>query len=477
MLSSPRQLALALSAQPAASFANFVAGRTAELLAVLRDLARGQGDERFVYLWGAPGSGRGHLLQAVVREASACARCAIHLTAPVEPGAVARIDADTVVALAGVEQLDGDAQAALFGLYNRIRDAAGALVVAGDATPARLPVRPDLATRLAWGLVYEVHALSDDDKAAAMCARATEHGFELSAEAHAYVLRHGRRDLPSLLKLVDLIERHSLEAQRPVTLALVREVLKGVRSAMAPAEAPGKAPARGSGAITGERMRLALFDLDNTLLAGDSDYEWAQFLIEEGVLERGLYETRNREFYEQYKAGVLDIRQFLDFQLKPLAQYPRATLDAWHRGFMAKKIVPIISAQARALIARHRDDLRVIITATNRFVTAPIAAELGIENLVATDPEECDGCFTGGVSGEPCFREGKLVRLESWLAERGLSLDGFSESWFYSDSVNDLPLLERVTHPVAVDPDARLEAHARTRGWPILQLHSTATAR
>jgi HAD superfamily hydrolase (TIGR01490 family) len=195
------------------------------------------------------------------------------------------------------------------------------------------------------------------------------------------------------------------------------------------------------------------------------------------VLERELYEARNREFYEQYKAGALDIRQFLDFQLKPLAQYPRATLDAWHRGFMTKKIVPIISAQARALIARHRDDLRVIITATNRFVTGPIAAELGVENLVATDPEECDGCFTGGVSGEPCFREGKLVRLESWLAQQGLSLDRFSESWFYSDSVNDLPLLERVTHPVAVDPDARLEAHARARGWPILRLHSTSAAR
>lgn len=222
-------------------------------------------------------------------------------------------------------------------------------------------------------------------------------------------------------------------------------------------------------------MRLALFDLDNTLLAGDSDYEWAQFLIDEGVLERETYEARNRQFYEQYKAGVLDIREFLDFQLKPLARYPRERLDAWHRGFMAKKIAPIISAAARALLARHRDDLRVIITATNRFVTGPIALELGIENLVATEPEERDGCFTGAVSGEPCFREGKLLRLEGWLAERGLQLNGFSESWFYSDSINDFPLLERVTHPVAVDPDERLAAHARSRGWPILTLHPIAT--
>ena len=221
-------------------------------------------------------------------------------------------------------------------------------------------------------------------------------------------------------------------------------------------------------------MRLALFDLDNTLLAGDSDYEWAQFLIDEGVLERDGYEARNREFYEQYKAGVLDIREFLDFQLRPLAQYPRATLDDWHRAFMRARIVPMISAAARALVAQHGADMRVIITATNSFVTRPIAQELGIEHLVATEPEECDGRFTGAVSGEPCFREGKVARLECWLAERGLALRDFAESWFYSDSMNDLPLLERVTHPVAVDPDARLEAEALRRGWPILHLHSVS---
>jgi HAD superfamily hydrolase (TIGR01490 family) len=224
-------------------------------------------------------------------------------------------------------------------------------------------------------------------------------------------------------------------------------------------------------------MRLALFDLDNTLLAGDSDYEWAQYLIDEGVLERASYETRNRDFYEQYKAGVLDIREFLDFQLRPLAQHPRATLDAWHCGFMQRRILPMISAAARALIAQHRGDLSVIITATNSFVTAPIARELGIDHLLATEPEECEGRFTGAVTGEPCFREGKVARLEHWLAERGLELEGFEESWFYSDSANDLPLLERVTHPVAVDPDARLEAHARSRAWTILQLHPAAAVR
>jgi HAD superfamily hydrolase (TIGR01490 family) len=224
-------------------------------------------------------------------------------------------------------------------------------------------------------------------------------------------------------------------------------------------------------------MRLVLFDLDNTLLAGDSDYEWAQFLIEEGVLERETYEARNQEFYEQYKTGVLDIRQFLDFQLKPLAQYPRATLDAWHRGFMQRKIAPMISDAARALVERHRDDLRVIITATNSFVTAPIAQVLGIDHLIATDPEQCEGGFTGGVVGEPCFREGKVARLHAWLAERNYTLASFAESWFYSDSLNDLPLLEQVTHPIAVDPDPRLQALARSRGWPILHLHSAESAR
>jgi DnaA family protein len=230
MLSAPRQLALALSARPAASFANFVPGRNAEALAALRDLALGREGERFVHLWGAPGSGRTHLLHAVVREASAYGRRAMYLRAPVTEPELAAIHGDAVLALFAVERLDAGAQAELFGLYNRMRDGAGALVVAADAPPARLAVRPDLATRLAWGLVYEVHPLSEGEKAEAMRARAAEHGFELSSEVQAYVFRHGRRDLPALLHLVDLVDRYSLETQRPVTLALVREVLRSVQA-------------------------------------------------------------------------------------------------------------------------------------------------------------------------------------------------------------------------------------------------------
>jgi HAD superfamily hydrolase (TIGR01490 family) len=217
-------------------------------------------------------------------------------------------------------------------------------------------------------------------------------------------------------------------------------------------------------------QRLVLFDLDNTLLAGDSDFEWAQFLIERGVLDRELYEVRNQRFYDQYQAGTLDIREFLDFQLKPLSRHPRAELVAWHREFMERKIRPLIRGKARALVERHDGDLRVVITATNSFVTAPIAREFGIADLIATEPEQRNGEFTGTVRGIPCFREGKVARLEAWLAERGGSLAACSESWFYSDSLNDLPLLERVSHPVAVDPDETLRAHAERNGWPIISL-------
>ena len=221
-----RQLALGLSERAAPSFANFLPGRNREVLDVLRGLARGDGGERFVYLWGAPGSGRAHLLQALVNAAQAEGRQAVYLEAPGAEALLGSIGDDAVVGMSGVERLDATAQAALFGLYNRIREGCGALVVGGDAPPARLPVRADLATRLAWGLVYEVRPLGDEEKAEAMRARAAERGFDLSAEAQAYVLRHGRRDLPSLLGLVDRIDRHSLAAQRPVTLPLVREVLK-----------------------------------------------------------------------------------------------------------------------------------------------------------------------------------------------------------------------------------------------------------
>jgi len=219
-------------------------------------------------------------------------------------------------------------------------------------------------------------------------------------------------------------------------------------------------------------MNLALFDLDNTLIAGDSDFQWAQFLIEKKALDRELHEVKNIQFYEQYKAGTLDIHEFLDFQLKPLARHSRGQLETWRTEFVQKRIVPIIAPGARSLIERHQldGDLCIIITATNSFVTAPIAQLLGIDHLIATEPEQKKGEFTGKITGTPSFREGKIERLEQWLDTNNLTWLSFLRSWFYSDSLNDLPLLCKVTHPVAVDPDATLKSHAEENAWPIITL-------
>lgn len=219
-------------------------------------------------------------------------------------------------------------------------------------------------------------------------------------------------------------------------------------------------------------MNLVLFDLDNTLLSGDSDFEWSQFLIEQGVLDRELFEAKNLAFYEQYKAGTLDIHEFLDFQLKPLSHHARKVLDTWHEEFMRRKVRPMIGQKARDLVAKHKEagDVCVVVTATNSFVTGPIAREFGVEHLIATDPEQKDGEFTGRVAGVPSFREGKVVRMESWLAERGWSWDSFGMTCFYSDSLNDLPLLLKVMRPIAVDPDPTLRAYAEKQGWTVISL-------
>ena len=219
-------------------------------------------------------------------------------------------------------------------------------------------------------------------------------------------------------------------------------------------------------------MRLVLFDLDNTLLAGDSDFEWGQFLIDRGVVDREHHEARNHAFYEDYKAGRLDIYAFLNFSLRPLATHTRAQLDAWHTEYMTTRILPMMTASARALVDKHLHDadLVAIITATNSFVAAPIARAFGVQHVIATEPEQVNGRFTGEVSGTPCFREGKITRLEQFLDHHGTRLDCVTSSRFYSDSLNDLPLLQKVQHPVAVDPDPTLRAHAEAHGWPVISL-------
>ena len=221
-------------------------------------------------------------------------------------------------------------------------------------------------------------------------------------------------------------------------------------------------------------MALAIFDLDNTLLAGDSDYLWGQFLADTGAVDREWYEAENQRFYDAYAAGTLDIMEFLRFSLRPLRENPVERLLAWREQFLRERIDPIILAPARRLVERHREagDTLMIITATNSFVTAPIAERFGIPHLIATEPERVDGRYTGEVAGTPSFREGKVERLQQWLDRHGETLAGSS---FYSDSHNDLPLLQRVERPVAVDPDPQLEAHAHHHGWPVISLRTGGT--
>lgn len=216
-------------------------------------------------------------------------------------------------------------------------------------------------------------------------------------------------------------------------------------------------------------MALALFDLDNTLLAGDSDYLWGMFLAEKGIVDRYSYEQENQRYYDEYKAGTLDIYQFLTFSLKPLADNDLGLLNTLHQQFMSDIIRPLMSKPAFDLIAKHRaaGDTLMVITATNSFVTTPIVKAFGIDNLLATEPELNSHGYTGRVAGVPCFREGKVTRLQSWLDEHKLNLQG---SWFYSDSHNDLPLLREVDHPVAVDPDTQLAVVAKENNWPVISL-------
>lgn len=221
-----------------------------------------------------------------------------------------------------------------------------------------------------------------------------------------------------------------------------------------------------TGSIT---VAIAIFDLDNTLLGGDSDYLWGQFLSEQGIVEKEFHERENRRFYEEYKAGTLDILEFLAFSLQPLAEHDMPTLHRLHGQFMREKIDPIMLPAARHLLDRHRaqGDLLMIITATNRFVTAPIAEALRVDVLIATEAEIVNDRYTGRVADTPCFQGGKVIRLRQWLEEHGRALDG---AFFYSDSHNDIPLLELVSRPVAVDPDDTLAQHAQLKGWPIITL-------
>jgi len=218
---------------------------------------------------------------------------------------------------------------------------------------------------------------------------------------------------------------------------------------------------------------LALFDLDHTLLPIDSDYEWGQFLVRHGVVDAVEYGRRNDAFFAQYQAGTLDPVEYLEFALGTLAGFAPATLQRLQAVYMAEVIRPAIKPAATALLQRHRDagDLVAIITATNAFVTAPIAAALGVEHLIAARPElDAEGLPTGRLAGTPTQGQGKVTHMHAWLDGLGRPFDGFERSYFYSDSHNDIPLLSVVSHPVATNPSAKLAQHATALGWPLLHL-------
>lgn len=220
-----------------------------------------------------------------------------------------------------------------------------------------------------------------------------------------------------------------------------------------------------------EQMALAIFDLDNTLIGGDSDHLWGEFLVRHNYVDGELYQKENDRFYREYQDGNLNIHDWLEFQLKPLSSHPFTELQQWRETFIEEEINPILLPKATELIDTHRNkgDKLLIITATNSFITEPIASMLGITDLIATEPELIDGEYTGAIDGIPSYQKGKIERLNIWLEEQDITMDG---SCFYSDSHNDLPLLKIVDNPVAVDPDNTLMEVARERGWPILSLRN-----
>lgn len=223
-------------------------------------------------------------------------------------------------------------------------------------------------------------------------------------------------------------------------------------------------------------MKLALFDLDHTLLPIDSADAWSHFVVRAGGLDAAAYGARIRAFAIDYRAGRFDVEGYLAFQMELLARFQRAALDAWRAQFIAERVAPHVRPEATALVERHRAAGYevALVTGTHAFVTRPIAQLFGIPHLLAVEPEEIDGRFTGRYVGTHTYQDGKVRAVQAFLAARGTTLERCADSVFYSDSINDLPLLERVRRPVATNADERLRAIARARGWPLLELFAAA---
>lgn len=218
-------------------------------------------------------------------------------------------------------------------------------------------------------------------------------------------------------------------------------------------------------------MALAIFDLDNTLIAGDSDHSWGEFLVDQNIVDRQLYKKMNDKFYADYESGCLDIFAYLEFSVEPLTKFSLQELDILHQQFMRDIIEPMKLDQAETLINHHRQagDRVLVITSTNRFIVEPICKSLGINEIIATDLQIIDGKYTGKVDGTPTFKEGKVERFNQWLKEQNTNNEG---SYFYSDSINDMPMLLEVAYPIAVDPDPALRKEAESRHWEIISLRN-----
>jgi DnaA regulatory inactivator Hda len=443
-----RQLPLAIGADaPAQNFGNFVAGANvaaAAHLAMLGDAAAP------VYLWGPPGSGKTHLLHAVTAQVQARGGQAAWFASR-DPLPWPHDERRTLLVFDGCDLFDAERQQAAFSLFVQAAEAGTAIVAAGRLPPVDLPLRDDLRSRLGWGHVFALMLPGEAEVRAVLRREADRRGVFLSDEVMDYVLARFARDLRSLLALVARLDGYALASKRAITVPLLKQMLAD------DSQPPG----------------LALFDLDHTLLPLDSDHAWGEFLIAAGWVDEAAHRAANDAFYAQYQAGTLDIHAYVDASTAPLRSRSAAEGRALHARFMAQVIEPAIRPAARALVRAHqeRGDLCALVTATNDFVTGPIAQAFGIPTLIAVKLEQgADGVPTGRIDGTPSFREGKVVRVEEWLAAQGRTWGDFARITVYSDSLNDLPLLERATEPVATNPSESLARLAQERGWRILNL-------
>lgn len=444
-----KQIPLAIGAAPEQRFENFLPGANAAAVAHLRGL---QDNAAPVYLWGPQGSGKTHLLHAVTdavqraggRVAWFCSRDALPWP---------HDDQRSLVVLDGCDLFDDERQQAAFALFAAAEGTGCTVVAAGRVPPVDLLLREDLRTRLGWGHVFALRSPSEAEMRAILRREADRRGVFLSDEVMDYVLVRYERDLKALMALLARLDRYSLIHKRAITVPMLKDML-------------AEDPVPDAGALT-------LFDLDHTLLPLDSDHAWGEYLIANGWVDGAAHRAANDAFFADYQAGTLDIHAYVAFSTAPLRARPIAEANALHERFMAEVIRPNLRPAAVELVNHHRrqGDRIALVTATNDFVTAPIAQALGISTLIAVRLERAgDGTITGRIQGTPSFREGKVARIEQWLAESALEWRDFSRISAYSDSMNDLALLEHATEPVATNPSAALEAVARERGWRILKL-------